>query len=81
MLNEGFETSGLFVDYGQPAARSEWHSAIDVASRSGIESEIKDPGFQLAAESGEFFGRNALLILVAAGVINDNIALIPSCIY
>ena len=23
---EGYETSGLFVDYGQPAARSEWHA-------------------------------------------------------
>ena len=36
ILNEGYETSGLFVDYGQPAARSEWRAARDVAHGLGI---------------------------------------------
>jgi 7-cyano-7-deazaguanine synthase len=69
ILTEGYETSGLFVDYGQPAARSEWRAARDVANRFGIEIERIDLGFRLAAESGEFFGRNALLILTAGGTI------------
>jgi 7-cyano-7-deazaguanine synthase len=69
ILTEGYETSGLFVDYGQPAARSEWRAARDVTNRFGIEIERIDLGFRLAAESGEFFGRNALLILTAAGTI------------
>ncbi len=68
VLNEGHETSGLFVDYGQPAARSEWRAARDVAQRLGIEIERVDLGFHLASSGyGEFFGRNALLILAAAG--------------
>ena len=69
ILNEGYETSGLFVDYGQPAARSEWLAARDVAHHLGIGIERIDLGFRLAAESGEFFGRNALLILAAAGTV------------
>ncbi len=63
ILNKGYETSGMFVDYGQPAVRSEWRAARDVANRLGIEIERIDLGFRLAAESGEFFGRNTLLIL------------------
>ena len=69
ILNEGYETSGLFVDYGQPAARCEWRAARDVAHRLGIGIERIDLGFSLAAESGEFFGRNALFILAAAGTV------------
>ena len=69
ILNEGYETSGLFVDYGQPAARSEWCAAREVANRLGIGIERIDLGFRLASECGEFFGRNALLILTAAGTV------------
>ena len=35
ILTEGYETSGLFVDYGQPAARSEWRAARDVTNGEG----------------------------------------------
>ena len=69
ILNQGRETSGLLVDYGQPAARSEWRAARDVAHHIGIGIERIDLGFSLAVESGEFFGRNALLILAAAGMV------------
>ena len=48
---------------------NEWRAARDVTNRFGIEIERIDLGFRLAAESGEFFGRNALLILTAAGTI------------
>ena len=42
VLNEGYETSGLFVDYGQSAARSEWLAARNVAHRLGIGIERVD---------------------------------------
>ena len=65
---EGYETSGLFVDYGQPAARSEWRAVQAVASHFDLEVKRVELGFRLASESGEFFGRNALLVLTAAGI-------------
>ena len=68
VLSQGRGTSGLFVDYGQPAACSEWRAARDVANHFGIKVKCVDLGFRLGSESGEFFGRNALLILTAAGI-------------
>ena len=65
---EGYETSGLFVDYGQPAARSEWRALQDVANHLDLEVKKVELGFRLASQSGEFFGRNALLVLTAAGI-------------
>ena len=65
---EGYETSGLFVDYGQPAARSEWRAVQDVANHLDLEVKKVELGFRLASQSGEFFGRNALLVLTAAGI-------------
>ena len=38
VLGDGYETSGLFVDYGQPAAGSEWTAARDVANTSASTS-------------------------------------------
>ena len=65
---EGYETSGLFVDYGQPAARSEWRALQDVAKHLDLDVKKVELGFRLASQSGEFFGRNALLVLTAAGI-------------
>ncbi len=61
--------SGLFVDYGQPAAESEWEAAQRIASHYQIEIDKVKLGVSLVSNSGEFFGRNALLILTAAGAI------------
>ena len=65
----GISLSGIFVDYGQPAARSEWESAQRVVSHYQIEIEKVDLGISLVSDRGEFFGRNALFILTAAGTI------------
>ena len=65
---EGYETLGLFVDYGQRAARSEWRALQDVANHLDLEVKKVELGFRLASQSGEFFGRNALLVLTAAGI-------------
>ena len=62
-------TSALFVNYGQAAAESEWKAAQDIADYYGVEIERVELGFSLVVDNGEFFGRNALFILTAAGVI------------
>ena len=67
-LKEGISLGGIFVDYEQPAARSEWSAARKVARHYGIEVCRVSLGFPLASHEGEFFGRNALLILTAAGM-------------
>ena len=65
----GISLSGMFVDYGQPAARSEWEAAQRIANHYQIEIGKVDLGISLVSDMGEFFGRNALFILTAAGTI------------
>ena len=67
----GTSISGLFVDYGQPAARSEWEAAQRIARHYQIEIKKVTLGVGLVSDRGEFFGRNALLILAAAGTISQ----------
>ena len=67
----GTSLSGMFIDYGQPAARSEWEAAQSIATHYQIEIEKVDLGITLLSDRGEFFGRNALFILTAAGVVYD----------
>ena len=65
----GASLSGMFVDYGQPAAQCEWEAAQRIASHYLIEVEKVTLGVGLVSDRGEFFGRNALFILTAAGTI------------
>lgn len=67
-LKEGITPEGIFVDYGQPSARSEWSAVQQVARHYGIEVCRLRLGFPLVSHEGEFFGRNALLILIAVGM-------------
>ena len=66
----GTYLSGMFVDYGQPAAASEWKAAEWVANHYHIEIDKVELGASLVSNAGEFFGRNALFILTAAGTIS-----------
>ena len=63
--------SALFVDYGQPSAQSEWEAAQRIARHYQIEIVRVALGVQLVSSRGEFFGRNALLLLTAAGTITQ----------
>ena len=66
---KGIQPSGVFVDYGQPPARSEWSAAQEIARHYGVAIRKVSLGFRLASQRGEFFGRNALLVLTAAGML------------
>ena len=63
------KVSSLFFDYGQPAALSEWEAAQRIASHYQIDIDKVNLGATLVSNGGEFFGRNALFILMAAGTV------------
>jgi len=64
-LSEGFDVTGLFVDYGQPAARREARAARGVAGHYGFPLErVACAGLSIPRE-GFILGRNALLICLA----------------
>ena len=60
------DLSALFINYGQPAADSEWQAARLVSEHYRIPIRRLDLGFSLGERDGEFFGRNAAMILAAA---------------
>ena len=65
----GINVSGMFIDYGQAAAKSEWKAAQRIAGHYQISIEKVSLGATLASDRGEFFGRNALFILIAVGTV------------
>jgi 7-cyano-7-deazaguanine synthase len=68
---KGHSVEAFFVDYGQPARRSEWHAAQAVAEHYNTPITRARLGVRLPSEGGEFFGRNALLMLLAGAVTMD----------
>lgn len=56
----------IFVDYGQPARRSELAAARALARLHSIRLDVVKLGVQLTSDNGQFFARNALLVLLAA---------------
>lgn len=62
---EGNPVEAVFVDYGQPARRSEWLAAQAIAQHYFIPITKVRLGLRLPSENGEFFGRNMLLVLFA----------------
>ena len=67
--HKGIQPSGIFVDYGQPSAWSEWNAAQDIAKHYDVTIRKVSLGFRLASQQGEFYGRNALLVLTATGMM------------
>ena len=63
--------NGLFVDYGQAAANSEWDAVQNIAGHFDISVNCLELGFPLEVQRGEYFVRNALLILIAASSMRD----------
>lgn len=58
--------SGFFVDYGQPAGRSEWEAVQRIAQHFSLDIARLEVGLKMSSRQGEYFGRNALLLLAAA---------------
>ena len=68
-LQANIPSSGIFLDYGQPAAQTEWKAVQQIACHYQIQIERVVLGVNLLSDQGEFFGRNALFVLTAAGTI------------
>lgn len=60
------DVRAVFVDYGQRPRASEWKAAQAIAKARHVGIDRLRLGFTLPADGGEFFGRNALLVLAAA---------------
>ena len=67
----GASLSGVFVDYGHPTATSEWKAAQCIAEYYNIDIKKVNLSASLLRSQGEYFGRNAFLILLAAGVTKE----------
>lgn len=61
-------TRAVFVDYGQPARRSERAAAQAIAKHYRVSLSTVKLGVRLPGDNGEFFGRNALLVLLGGAV-------------
>ena len=68
---EDCNVSGLFVDYGQPAAESEWDAVRQIGEFLGIDLRRIELGCELVSTRGEIFGRNAIFALIAASTTNQ----------
>ena len=64
-LSQGFNTTGLFIDYGQLPAEREKSSAKQVASYYDIKLDIVGFSGRKYYQCGEIKGRNAIFILTA----------------
>jgi len=62
---------GVFIDYGQPARRSEWAAARALAAHYAVPVRRIKLGFHLPSEKGEFLFRNAILALTAAATTKE----------
>ena len=61
----------VFYDYGQKPRASEWKAAQRIAVHFRIPVARVRLGITLPLDDGEFFGRNALLILAAAAAATE----------
>lgn len=60
--------NALFVDYGQPARRSELAAARAIADRYDVPLQVVKISAPIVPTDGEYFGRNALLVLLGAAL-------------
>lgn len=79
MLHQGYETSGLFIDFGQPSASIEYEHALEIAKSNNCRLESVDISFspdQQKISSGEIVGRNSFLVSTAYMLSRNDYGLI-----
>jgi 7-cyano-7-deazaguanine synthase len=65
LLGEGYRVRGLFVDFGQAAARQEAVAVAQLSQALKIETESITVRSENSFGAGELVGRNAFLLLTA----------------
>lgn len=66
LVDAGYETRGLFIDYGQAVAKREMAAAAAVAEALAVPLDVRVLSGGTLRGGGEHVGRNALLVTVAA---------------
>lgn len=79
--SKGSSVEALFVDYGQPSRKSEWTAAQAIAKHYDIPLKKIRLGLSLPSEAGEFFGRNAILLLMAGAITAERPLVIATGIH
>jgi 7-cyano-7-deazaguanine synthase len=74
--SKGWQTSGIFVDFGQPARGREAAAAKAVATRLGIDLQCGTMSGFTVPEHGEILGRNGWLVQTALMATGPNDAII-----
>lgn len=65
-LQKGFRIQGVHFDYGQPSCEAEQKAIVTIANYYGVNIEFAKIRPRIISEfSGEFLGRNTLLVLSA----------------
>jgi 7-cyano-7-deazaguanine synthase len=72
----GFDVTGLFIDYGQAAARYEWDSVSKMARRYQWNTQLVKVQSDCNYGRGELLGRNAFLIFSALFFMKNKTGLI-----
>lgn len=76
-IDQGLNTSALFIEYGQPAAQLEWTAVQRIAGHYGIGVDRVTVDHQATVGTGEIAGRNIFFVTTALtfGAGNGAIAL------
>lgn len=70
-VTSGAEVAATFIDYGQAAARTEWDAAQRIARHYGVCVRRLQISADLVSSDGEVFGRNAVLVMLAAATTHE----------
>lgn len=62
---------GVHFHYGQPSVEGEWRSVLKIAEHYAVPVEKHQLGLRITNVRGEYFCRNAVLLLGAASILDS----------
>lgn len=69
-LSRGDTVRGVHFDYGQPSLEGERRSVLGIAEHYAVSVEMVQLGLSITNVRGEYFCRNAVLLLCAASILD-----------
>lgn len=70
-LSRGDTVRGVHFDYGQPSVEGERRSVLGIAEHYAVPVEKVELGLSITNVRGEYFCRNAVLLLCAASILDS----------
>lgn len=71
-LSRGDAVRGVHFDYGQPSVEGERRSVLGIAEHYAVPVEKVELGLSITNVRGEYFCRNAVLVLGAASILDNS---------